>query len=164
MLHKKTLERLRKEAGVCYYDLDQVNKALDICHQKYVMFNNEFKAAMCFHNVILNDLLKYNVISADKFDSYNDIPSFQFVLNDLDNLLSSYLLEHPYDKNKEELIKIQKRLGILKGNIKDDEVLIEVSKPFIKMRMKALKDDITNTQKETKALIHIKRKLKKEGN
>lgn len=163
MLHKKTLERLRKEAGVCYYDLDQVNKALDICHDKYVMFNNEFKASMCFHNVILNDLFKYNVISADKFDLYKDFPSFKFVLDDLDDLLSSYILKQTNDENKEALQKVQKRLKILKGNIKDDEVLIEVSKPFIKMRMKYLEDDIKNAKEETEALIYIKRKLKKKA-
>lgn len=164
MLHKKTLERLRKEAGVCYYDLDQVNKALDVCRQKYVMFGKEIKEAMCFHNVILDDLLKYNVISPAEFNIYYNQPSFRFILNALGVLLSSYLVNNPNDVNKEKLINVQKHLNILKSKIRNNDDLRNLSKLFVEKKFEELKDDIKTAKEETEALIYIKRKLKKKGN
>lgn len=159
MLYKKTLEKLRKEDGVNYFDMNQLDKAISINYEIKIMYNEELLSNMCFHNVILDELFKYNVISADKKNFYYDTPSYLCILNDLDDAIKTYLKKNSNPLFLNEIMDVYNRLKIIKQNIKDDVNLVKISKPFIKYAKLQLKDDIKENKKEYKALLYAKKRL-----
>ena len=161
MLYKNTLEKLRKEEGINYLDMDQVSKAISISYETMGMYNKEILSRMCFHNVILDKLYEYNVISADKKNFYYDLPSYICILNDLDDSITMHLNINPNTLFLNEIKDVQNRLRIIKQNLKDDVNLVKISKPFIKHAELQLKDKIKESKKEQKALLYAKKRLLK---
>ena len=159
MLYKKTLEKLRKEDGVNYFDMNQLDKAISINYETKIMYDEELLSNMCFHNVRLDELFKYNVISADKKNFYYDFPSYMCILNDLDDSITMHLNINPNTLFLNEIKDVQNRLRIIKQNLKDDVNLVKISKPFIKYAKLQLKDDIKENKKEYKALLYAKKRL-----
>lgn len=155
------MERLRKDEGINYLDMDQVNKALTINYETKEMYNKDILSRMCFYNVILDELFKYNVISADRKNFYHDVPSYMCVLNDLSDLINMYLIENPNTSFLNEIKDVQNRLILLKNNLKDDVNLVKTFKPYVKRAKSTLKREIKENKKEGKALMYAKKKLLK---
>lgn len=163
MLYINTLEKLRKEFGICYFDLDQVNAAIKICDDINNNYQEEINSVMCFHNVILEELFKYNVISADDAILYYDKPTYLYVLDYLNSCINSYF-ENGNIKHKDEIKKIQKKLLILKGNLKKDEILVKKTKELYNFAKSSYKGELREIRKQRRALVYAKKRIKRKEN
>lgn len=162
MLYKNTLGKLKSEMGVCYFDLDQVDSALRVCDDTSYAYNLEINSIMCFHNGILDELFKYNVISADERNFYYDKPSYIYILKYLENSINYYLKNNLNNNYKKQIMKVQKRVQILKENIKNDKNLIKITKPLVRKMKSSYKEDLKELKVQRKALTYAKKRIKRK--
>lgn len=159
MLYKRTLTRLYKEAGINYYNIEDVKKALIMCNNIRQDYENQLDSTMCYHNGVLSDLLKFEIISKREYKSFYDIPSYISVLLDIDHMLFRKSEKRNFVDEIDIINSARESIHNLEEIIINDDNLKDLAKNARDNMYDDLKGAIKRNKKEAKALNYQYKKL-----